>query len=129
MDGTGNVYVVGATESSDFPTQAALQPTPTFNGDAFLTAIADLAATDPSAPGRKLFSNVGFRQQGIYLGFQMDILVPPLFHYQLERSRDLVTWELETLFQADTDGTFHYSDIFASSYSQKFYRVMLNTNF
>ncbi|MEO8427768.1 MAG: SBBP repeat-containing protein [Verrucomicrobiota bacterium] len=120
-----NVYVVGETESADFPTVSP------FRGDyrdqdAFIARISDATPTNRPPQQFKLFNSFGFIQNG---SFDMHILTVPLFHYRLEYSTNLRTWDLLTLFQADVDGTFHYGDIFASAFPQKFYRVIVNTNF
>ncbi|MFO1499868.1 MAG: SBBP repeat-containing protein [Verrucomicrobiota bacterium] len=129
LDAAGNVLVTGSTESADFPMVSALR-TNAFGGEGFLARIVDVPAEDSPAANPKLFSNFGFSlQSGRPVGFSMDILVPPTLHYYLQRSTDLVNWEVEAPFQADLDGTFHYSDIFAGSYNRKFYRVVINTNF
>ncbi|MBI3395342.1 MAG: SBBP repeat-containing protein [Spirochaetia bacterium] len=39
MDGSGNVYVAGATQSSDFPTANAMQGTPGDTEDAFVAKL------------------------------------------------------------------------------------------
>ena len=57
VDASGNVYVTGSTQSTDFPTVAPLQPTfgggSTLFGDAFVAKIApsvDLALTKTDSP-------------------------------------------------------------------------------
>ena len=125
LDKSGNAWVIGETESSNFPIVSPFRGD--FRGqDAFIAKISDAMSTTSSPPKLKLFNSFGVNSNG---NFDMKILTVPLLHYRLESSTDLRTWELLTLFEADIDGTFRYQDFFDQTSLEQFYRVILNTNF
>ncbi len=125
LDKSGNVWIVGETESANFPIASPFRGD--FRGqDAFIARISDTMSTNSSPSQLKLFNSYGVSSTG---NFDMNIQAVPLLHYRLESSTELRTWELLTLFEADINGTFRYQDFFDQTSLEQFYRVILNTNF
>jgi hypothetical protein len=128
-DGAGYVYVIGQTESADFPLTNAFRST-YLDGDAFLVKIADYSPATTSGTNQaplvyRLFSSYGFGRNG---GFDLNIFIPLYHVYDLQASTNLSNWNLVARFYPDNQGWFHYPDQAAPFIPQRFYRVIVGTN-
>jgi hypothetical protein len=124
LDATGNVYVIGQTESPDFPLTNAFQSV-YLQGEAFISKISDSASTNsvttPPSQITQQFYAWGFAPNG---DFNLSLYEPVPQDYELQASSDLVTWVNVTAFTANAQSPFQYSDQFAPVVPVRFYRVI-----
>jgi hypothetical protein len=119
IDTAGDVYLVGETESRDLPLKNASR-TVSLNGEAFITKITDSSPALPPPGGTKTFPSFRRTRDG---QFVMEISIQPNRSVRVEGSTDLKSWTPLAGF-SEGDGQFIFVDTEASSFRQRFYRLV-----